>query len=87
MLKTFIFELKFFQGLQSALLKSETKSKKRCKSPKNCWTVDRARDRSKTLKKVEEKQKMRKSHTTAFLLLLFLYRKTYILFENIFEET
>ena len=30
---------------------------------------------------------MRKSHTTAFLLLLFLYRKTYILFENIFEET
>ena len=49
--------------------------------------VDIARDRSKTSKKEEEKRKMRKSEITAFLLLPFLYRETYILLENVFEET
>ena len=79
--------MNFFQALQSTLLKSETKNlKKRCKSTKNCLTVDIARDISKTFKKEEEKRKMKKTQTTAFLLLL-LYRKTYILLENIFEET
>ena len=50
-------------------------------------TFNIARDRSKTLKKGKEKRKMRKSQPTAFLLLLFLYRKIYILLENIFGKT
>ena len=48
---------------------------KRCKSTKNGLTVDVARGRSKTLKKEEGKQKMRKSQTTASLLLLFYIGK------------
>ena len=42
------------------------KSQKRCKSTKNCLTADIARGRSKTIKKEEEKRKIRKNQTTAF---------------------
>ena len=78
--ENYYLNLNFFQALQSALLKSETKSsQKRCKSTKNCLTVDIARDRSKTLKK---KKKTRKLFTSTFL-----YRKIYILIENIFGKT
>ena len=57
------------------------------KTQVNQMTFNIARDRSKTLKKGKEKRKMRKSQPTAFLLLLFLYRKIYILLENIFGKT
>ena len=76
--------MNFLEALQSALLKNEIKnSLKRCKSPKDCLTVDIAKERSKTLKKEKEKQKTTKSLTTAFLLLLFLYREICILLEKI----
>ena len=48
--------------------RNKKSSQKRCKSTKNCLTVDIARDRSKTLKKEKEKRKMRKSQTIDFLL-------------------
>ena len=51
------------------------KISKRCKSTKNCLTVDTVRGRSKTIKKEEEKRKMRKSQTTTFLLLPFYIGK------------
>ena len=75
--KNYYLNLNFFQALQIALLKNETKNllKKRCQSTKNCLTVDIARDRSKTLKKEKEKRKMRKSQITGFLLLLFYIGK------------
>ena len=44
--------MNFFQAQKS--------SQKRCKSTKNCLTVDIARDRSKTLKKKERKTKNEK---------------------------
>ena len=69
--------MNFFEALQSALLKNDTKSllKKDASQPKVAWTVDIARDRSKILKKEKEKRKMRKNQTTAFLLLLFYIGK------------
>ena len=47
--------------------------------------VDITRDRSKTLKKDETKNE--KNSNNSFSSFNFLYRKTYILLENIFEET
>ena len=51
--------------------------------------LDIARDRRKTLKMEKEKRKMKKSQTTIniFFIFPFLYRKTYILLENVFEKT
>ena len=48
-----------------------------------------ARDRRKTLKKEKEKRKMIKSQTTPIniFLLTFLFRKIYILLENVFRKT
>ena len=75
--KNYYLNLNFFRALQRALLKNETKksSQKRCKSTENCLTVDIARDRSKILKKEEEKRKMRKSQTTTFLHWVFYIGK------------
>ena len=73
-----LFKLDFFSSTAecSPYKRNKKFSQKRCKSTKNCLTVDIARDRSKTLKKKKEKPKMRKSQT-----------KPYILIKNIFEET
>ena len=80
LLKTIIWTWIFFQRLKSALLKNETRcSQKRCKSTKNCLAVDIARDRSKT--------KNEKKSNNSFSTFSLLYRKIYILLENIFEET
>ena len=68
-----LFGLEFFSSTVECCPQKRNKksSQKRCKSPKNCLTVDIARDRSKTLKQEKEKRKTRKSQTAAFLLLLF----------------
>ena len=47
-----IFELEIQEIFTTAFL-----LKKRCKSAKNCLTIDIARHRSKTLKKEKEKRK------------------------------
>ena len=53
--------------------------------------LDIARDRRKTLKKEKEQRTIRKSQTTSnkyfFTFNTFLYRKNYILLENIFGKT
>ena len=48
-------------------------------------TVDIVRGRSKTLKKKGRKTENEKK-SNSFFTFTFLYRKTYILLENIFEE-
>ena len=76
LLKTIIWTWIFFKHCRVLSLKTKQKIfSKRCKSTKNGLTVDVARGRSKTLKKEEEKQKMRKSQTTVSLLLLFYIGK------------
>ena len=85
LVKKFYLDLNFFQTLYTAVLKNEIKVfQKWWKSSKYC--VDIARHISKTLKKRKKTQNEKKSNNS-FLLLLFLYRKIYILLENIFEKT
>ena len=63
-----MFELEFFSSTAdySPQKPNKKSSQKRCKSPKNCLTVDITRDRSKTLKKEKEERKMRKSQGKIF---------------------
>ena len=80
----------FFKHCRVLSLKRNKKSfQKRCKSPKNCLTVDIARDRSKTLKNRGIKRGNEKKSNNSFFNFTFLYvgKKTYILLEHIFEET
>ena len=86
--KNYYLNLNFFQVLQSALLNNEINifSKKMQAILK---LIGIARDRRKTLKKEKEKRKMIKSQTTPIniFLLTFLFRKIYILLENVFRKT
>ena len=59
---------------------------KRCKLTKNSLTVGIARDRSKTLKKRERNIKNVKKSNNRFFTFSFLYRKIYVLLENIYLE-
>ena len=71
--KNYYLDLNFFQTSRMLFLKTKKKSsQKRCKSPKNCLTVDITRDRSKTLKKEKKQRKMKKSQTTAFYFYSFI---------------
>ena len=62
-------------------------SQKRCKSTKNCLTVDIAKDRSNTLKERGKKAKNEKKSNKSFFNFTILYRKIYISLENIFGKT
>ena len=87
--KNYYLNLNLFSSIEEcSLLKRNKKPfQKRWKSTKNCLTVDIAGDRSKAFRNEKEKRKMRKIQTAALFLLRFLYWETYILLENIFEET
>ena len=71
-------ELDFsFQALQSALLeKQNKKSQKHASQLKLAWQLTLAR---------EKREKNKKKSNNSFFIFIFLYRKTYILWENIFE--
>ena len=49
-------------------------------------TVDIAKDRGKSLKKDKEKRKIRKSQTTAVLLLLFYIENSYFVRKHIWKN-
>ena len=73
LLKTIYYlNLNFFRVLQSTLLKSEKKSQKKCKPPKEIAL--HSKRYKQIFKKERGKRKMRKHQTTTvniFLLLLF----------------
>ena len=86
-LKTIIWTWIFFKHCRVLSLKRNKKSsQKRCKSHKNCLTVDIARGRSKTLKKDKKNEKWEKVKQQLFSF-TFLYRKIYILLESVFGKT
>ena len=71
--KNYYLNLNFFQALQTALFKNETKNLLKKDAS---LTVDIARD-SKTLKKRARKAKNEKKSKNSFFTFAFLYRKTY----------
>ena len=88
-LTNYYLNFKFFQALRSALLKNEIKNilKKDGSHLKIAWQLIIARDRSKTFKKRERKTKNEKKSNKSFFTFTFLYRKIYILLENILRKT
>ena len=67
----------FFLALQSALLKNETKNlKKDASQLKIAWQL------TETLA-TESREKNKKKSNNSFFTFIFLYRKTYILLENL----
>ena len=89
LLTNYYLNFKFFQALRSALLKNEIKNilKKDGSHVKIAWQLIIARDRSKTFKKRERKTKNEKKSNKSFFTFTFLYRKIYILLENILRKT
>ena len=89
LLTNYYLNFKFFQALRSALLKNEIKNilKKDGSHLKIAWQLIIARDRSKTFKKRERKTKNEKKSNKSFFTFTFLYRKIYILLENILRKT
>ena len=89
LLTNYYLNFKFFQALRSTLLKNEIKNilKKDGSHVKIAWQLIIARDRSKTFKKRERKTKNEKKSNKSFFTFTFLYRKIYILLENILRKT
>ena len=77
--KNYYLNLIYFQALQSAFFKNETKNfKKDASQLKIAWQLTLAKER---------REKNKKKSNNSFFTFIFLYRKTYILLENILEET
>ena len=75
----YYLNLIFFQALQRAFFKNETKNfQKDASQLKIAWQLTLAKER---------RGKYKKKPNNSFFTFIFLYRKTYILLENILEET
>ena len=88
-LKTIVWTWIVFKYCRVLSLKTKKKSCQRSWKPAR-KLADIARGRRKTLKKRKEKQRMAKNQTIAtniFFTFTFLYRKIYILLENILGKS